>query len=597
MSRTARSITFVSSTEKGEAETAPLSLAMARRLMQRTGRFAKSRNFLLLCVLIRAIQLPALAWVIGAVIAGPVARMDFEGIILGSAGFAFLAVFTQVTLYFRLLLALELGENVIHDLRRDMFQHLQDMTMGFFNRMKLGRIISRFTSDAEAVRGGVQNVLFIGLVSLGQMLGAAVFMCFYDRFLFIIVLLIAPVLIILNHIFRRRLSHAYRILQESFSRITATLAESVKGIRVTQGFVRERTNADIFQELVEDHSQYNINAARTAGIFIPLLEVNSQLFVSLILVIGGWRVFEGKSDIESLYQFILMSAVFFGPIQILGTLYDRALAAMAGAERVFSFLDSRPEWSDSTSARKPDVFSGRIEFRNVSFGYTTATTVLHDISLTVEPGQTAALVGPTGSGKTSVINLISKFYLPLSGQVLVDGISTVEISGKALHDNMGIVLQQNFLFSGTVADNIRVGMPGASMEQIVDAARRLDCLDILASMPDGLMTTVGENGSGISVGQRQLICFTRAMLANPRILILDEATSSVDTMTEARIQTALNRLLEDRTSVVVAHRLSTIRNADIVFVMDKGRIIEHGSHESLIRQHGLYTELYRRFIS
>ena len=290
-----------------------------------------------------------------------------------------------------------------------------------------------------------------------------------------------------------------------------------------------------------------------------------------------------------------MSGAFFSPIQALANQYNAALAAMAGAERVFAVLDSKPEWTDPTDALTLPEITGRIELRDISFGYDPANPVLHNVSFVAEPGETIALVGHTGSGKSSIINLIAKFYLPTSGSILIDGHDIRGLDSESLHRQMGIVLQENFLFTGTVLDNIRISRPTATRDEVVKAAKLLDCLDLIAALPEGFNTVVGERGSGISLGQRQLICFTRAMLANPRILILDEATSSVDTMTELRIQRALRCLLADRTSFVVAHRLSTIRFADHVLVLDRGRIAESGTHEELLGKGSVYTELYREF--
>jgi ATP-binding cassette subfamily B protein len=507
-----------------------------------------------------------------------------------------MAIFTQTSLRWRTLLALQLGEYVIHDLRQGMFAHLQRLPMRFFQKTKIGRVISRFTSDAEAVRGGVQDVLFVALVNGGQMLVAMVFMLYYDRWMFLAVIAMAPVLFALNVYFRRRLSDAHRAMQESFSRVTGTLAESVNGIRVTQGFARHEVNARIFHELLKDHSRYNLNAARSSGIFVPLIELTSQAFLAAILFIGGWRVLNGHMQIENLYQFILLTGPCFNPIQTLASQYNRALSAMAGAERVFKFLDTPPEWTDPPDALTPDVIRGHIQFHNVGFAYDPDRPVLHDIAFEATPGATVALVGHTGSGKSSIANLIAKFYLPLSGQVLIDGYDILSLDTRALHRHMGIVLQQNFLFSGTVANNMRISRPHATDEDIREAARRLDCLDLLESLPDGLQTVVGERGAGISVGQRQLICFVRALLANPPILILDEATSAVDTLTETRLQKALALLLQGRTSIVIAHRLSTIRNADMVLVMEDGRIVERGSHRSLLLKKGVYNKLYQQFL-
>jgi ATP-binding cassette subfamily B protein len=582
--------------ERQEANRKPLSFGIISRMMRHTAPYKRRRNILLLLVVIRAIQIPSLAWAIGAVMGGPVSRLDVRGILLGAGGYGLLSLLTQLIFRYRSRLALELGEDVISDLRKLMFKHLQSQPMSFFDRTRLGRILGRFASDSEAMRTGIQDVLFVSMVTIGQMLIAGAYMLYYDWVLFLVVIGMTPLIWGIVRFFSNRLGSAYQSMQESFSRVTSTLAESVNGIRVTQGFVREKINADLFHDLVLDHSRYSMDAARTAGIFIPLLEFKTQLFISLVLMIGGWRVLEGHANVEDLYQFILMAAVFFGPIQTLANQYNSALSAMAGAERLFSLLDKEPEWEDAPNVEELHNVKGEVEFQHVSFAYEPGKEILHDVNFIAEPGKTIALVGHTGSGKSSIINLISKFYLPSSGRILIDGKDLTKISSVSLHEHMGIVLQQNFLFSGTVLDNILMGREGAMRDHAVAAAQTLDCLDLLVCLPDGLNTIVGERGHGISLGQRQLVCFTRAMLADPPILILDEATSSVDGITEARIQASLKRLLKNRTSFVVAHRLSTIRDADMVLVLDQGRIVERGLHEQLLAENGQYTELYRQFI-
>jgi ATP-binding cassette subfamily B protein len=582
----------------------PLEWGLIRRLFTYTAPLKGKLGALTVLSVVRAAQLPALGWVMSLVINGPITARDYHGIALGVLAYGLLAITTDGLFHFRQRYALEIGEAVVNGLRADIFDKVHRQPMSFFHRMKLGRIIGRVTSDVESVRVGIQDVLFVTVIQGGTMIFAAVVMAFSDWVLFLVVLAMAPIIWAINRHFRVKLSFYSRAASDSFSRVTATLAESVNGIRVTQGFVRQEVNAGLFRSLLADHSRYNIALARTSAILTPLLELNSQFFVATLLMFGGWRVFHGDMSLGALITFFLLANQFFSPIAIIGTQYNQALVAMAGAERVFKLIDTVPDWADARDAvALPDprsLFVGapgaRVEFRNLGFGYDPARPVLRDISFVAEPGQTVALVGHTGSGKSSIINLVSKFYLPTTGELLVDGREIRTVTGESLHRQMGMVQQQNFLFSGTVLDNIRLAKPDATDAEVRRAAEQLDCLDILEALPQGLLTEVGERGASLSVGQRQLVCFTRALLADPRLVILDEATSSIDALTEARLQTALLKLLRGRTSFVVAHRLSTIRHADLVLVLDQGVIVERGTHASLLAAGGRYAALYEQFV-
>ncbi len=598
-------LTAVKRDRETEVAQRPLDWRLIHRLWAYAQPHARKRNLLILLVIVRSVQLPALAWTVAHTINGPIADRHWPGIVKGALAFLVLVVFTEIIHHFRQKLALQLGESVVQDLRRDIFSHLQRMSMRFYDRTKLGRLISRMTSDAEAVRQGVQDVVFITLVQGGSMVVAAAVMLWYDPPLFGFVVAMTPIIYFINRLFTRRISTQARLIQESMSRVTATIAESVNGVRVTQGFVRQEVNAVLFRALVRHHADQNLIQSRLAGTQLPLLEFKSQFIIAGLTVLAGYQVLRGgftlgEPDPEKTYGalvvFWFMIPFFFGPIKSIAQQYNVALTAMAGAERVFGLLDQEPETLDDGDAVSPEDLTGRVEFRDVHFGYDAQHPVLHGISFVAEAGQTIALVGHTGSGKSTVIKLISKFYLPTAGRVLFDGLEARRLSTDALMARLGIVLQSNFLFTGTVMDNIRVGRPEATDEEVVDAAQRLDCLDLLEALPMGLHTPVGERGGSLSLGQRQLICFCRAMLADPRILILDEATSSVDALTEARIQAALEVLLRGRISFVVAHRLSTIRHADCVLVLDHGRIVERGPHNDLLAAGGVYANLYRQFI-
>ena len=578
----------------------PLEWSLIRRLFLYAAPVKKKLTALSVMTVIRAAQLPALVWITTLIIKGPITRGDTHGLALGVLAYAILAVTTDGLFHFRQRYALEIGETVVNGLRADIFAKTQRQPMSFFHRVKLGRILGRVTSDVEALRVGIQDVLFVSAIQFGQMIFSAVVMAWCDWALFLVVIALAPILWTINRHFRVKLSHYSRAASDSFSRVTATLAESVNGIRVTQGFVRQQTNAGLFRQLLADHSLYSVALARTSAFLTPLLELNSQFFVAILLMFGGWRVFHHQMQIGDLITFFLLANQFFAPIAIIGNQYNQALIAMAGAERVFRLVDIPPDWVDDPAATPfighPDRGGVRVDFKAISFGYDPARLVLHDITFTAEPGQTVALVGHTGSGKSSIINLAAKFYLPTRGELLLDGRDVRTLTSHSLHRQTGMVQQQNFLFSGTVLENIRFSRPEATDADVRAAAAQLDCLDLLEALPRGLHTEVGERGASLSVGQRQLVCFTRALLADPRLVILDEATSSIDALTEARLQRALVTLLRGRTSFVVAHRLSTIRHADLVLVLDQGRIIERGTHANLLAHGGHYAALYRQFV-
>jgi ATP-binding cassette subfamily B protein len=578
----------------------PLDWWLAIRLFSYAKPVQRKLNRLYVLTLLRSAMMPGLTVMAAFIITGPIAHGDLRGLYFLLGLYAALAVLTDGMFHFRQRYALEVGETVVNGLRSDVFRRMQRQPMSFFHRMKLGRIISRVTSDVEAVRVGIQDVAFVSAIQLGQMLFSAAVMLYLDWELFLVVATMAPILWLVNNHFRMKFSRLTRASQDSFSRVTATLAESVNGIRVTQGFVRQETNAGLFRRLLADHSGYNVALARTSAILSPLLELNSQFFVAVLLALGGWRALGHQMDVMHLVNFFLIANLFFAPITIIGTQYNQALIAMASAERIFWLLDIKPDWEDDPEAKelpRPDRAGGaRVEFRNVSFGYQPDRFILNDICFTVEPGQSVALVGHTGSGKSSIINLVAKFYLPNTGELLIDHREIRQVTGLSLHRQMGMVQQQNFLFSGTVLDNIRMSRPEAAPEEVRRAAELLGCWDMIEGLPHGLDTEVGERGAGLSVGERQLICFCRALLADPRIVILDEATSSIDALTEDRLQKALVTLLKGRTSFMVAHRLSTIRHADLVLVLDQGRIVERGTHTELLALGGHYAALHRQFV-
>ena len=496
-----------------------------------------------------------------------------------------------------ILIMVNAGERVQFDLRRRVFAQLQRLSMSFFDRTKLGRIISRCTSDVNALREvnvwGIDTVVKNALM----MLVASFMLLRTDWRLFLAVAWLAPILFITNKIYRQRAGASWQRVREGFTRVSSNLAENITGVRVVTAFNRQVENLGVFNFLQNRNTANNVSAARVNGVYQPLLQFIGFIGKIIILLYGGYLVASGGvSGVGAVVAAFLYWDWFMNPILNFGNFYNQLMQAMAGGERVFNLLDMQPEVCDLPNAKPLPPVRGHVVFENVTFGYNPDRPVLHDVSFEALPGQTIALVGATGSGKSSIISLIARFYQPQKGRILVAGHDLRYVTGESLHRQTGMVLQVNFLFTGTVMDNIRYARPDATEEEVIAAARAIGCYHVLSRLKDGFYTEVGERGANMSLGQRQLICFTRAFLADPRIFMLDEATSSIDTATEQIVQRSLERLLHGRTTFIVAHRLSTIQRADCILVMHEGRIVERGTHQQLLELNGRYARLYEQFV-
>ena len=485
------------------------------------------------------------------------------------------------------------GERILADLRRKLFGHLQRLSLGYYERNRTGVIVSRMTNDIEALDQLVTDGVSTLIQSTLMLVGSAVILFLLDWRLALATMTVLPLMLGATTVFRFYSTRAYRAVRERIGNVTGTLAEDIGGMRVVQAYTRERERERNFAALNESYREANYRTVVWNAIYFPFVDVLSGAGSAIVLGYGGWLVFHGQVTIGTLVAFIYYLSNFFDPIQQLSQLFNTFIAATAALDKIMDVLDAEPEVLDKPDARELTRAIGHVRFDHVRFHYRPdLPEVLHDLDLDVPAGTTVALVGHTGAGKSTIAKLLARFYDPSKGRITIDGSDLRDLKQRSLRSQLGIVPQEGFLFAGTVRENIAFARPDATDAEIEAAARAVGALDFIEGLEHGFETDLGERGARLSVGQRQLVAFARALVADPRILILDEATSSVDISTERTIEQALHVLLADRTAFVIAHRLSTIRGADLIVVLEHGRVVEQGRHEELLARRGFYTSLY-----
>ena len=521
-----------------------------------------------------------------------IVAMNSRGLLIISFAFILVYILQFVAQYGQRYLINWLGSKLEYNIRLDIFRHLQRLNLDYYAHREVGSIVSRATNDVdkitELVTSGVASVI-ADLLTLTGIIGIMLWM---NWWLSLITFSIMPLMILFLYFWGRRVRRVYRETRKTIASVSAQMEESVSGIKEIQTYSREGETRREFKQVNRSNMQANVQAGQVMSAFWPAVQIFTAIGNFLVLWFGGVAVMEGELSVGILFGFMSYLSRFFWPIQDLAGFWNNVQSALAAAERVFGVMDTPASIKDNDGTIELPRIDGRISYENLTFSYEEGVEVLKNIDVDIEPNSTVALVGPTGVGKTTMINLLYRFYDPEEGKITVEGYDLREVKIDSLRKQMAIVLQDNFLFSDTVKENIRYGRLDASDEEIIEVSKAVGAHDFIEKLPEGYETDVRERGGRLSVGQRQLLALARALLANPRILIMDEATSSIDAYTELIIQQAMEKVLRDRTSIIIAHRLSTVRNSDKIIVLKDGKIEETGNHDELISKEGLYKQLY-----